>query len=248
MDPTQRFSSKAQVYDRYRPNFVPQAIADLKEAIDLTNDAMVIDIGAGTGMLARHLLTHFDIVVALEPNSEMRATATQRDDLSGCSYLAARAEAIPLVSASVDLITAGRVVHWLQPEPTRAEFRRIAKSGAWLAIARLRILDDDFLQAMLTLRTPENGFGTRDTDPMPGDVPLEFYFANESYQTITCTHTHRQNFDAFLGGLQSGSYAPDRDHPRYQNFLRAARETFKQLSHGGIMKLQLATEIHYGKI
>jgi ubiquinone/menaquinone biosynthesis C-methylase UbiE len=248
MDPTKRFSSKAQVYDRYRPNFAPEAITDLKEAIGFPNDAAVLDVGAGTGMLARLLLLHFDTVFALEPNPEMRATATQRNDLSRCGYLAARAEAIPLTANSVDLITAGRVVHWLQPEPTRAEFRRIAKPGAWLAIARLRVLDDDFLQAMRTLRTPENGFRTRETDPMPGDIPLEFYFANEAYQTITRTHTHRQNFDAFLGGLQSGSYAPDRDHPRYQNFLRAAREAFKQLSHGGIMKLQLTTEIHYGKI
>jgi ubiquinone/menaquinone biosynthesis C-methylase UbiE len=248
MDPTKRFSSKAQVYDRYRPNFAPEAIADLKDVISLPDDALVLDVGAGTGMLSRHLLRHFETVIALEPNPEMRAAATQRDNFSRCGYLAARAEAISLASNSVNLITAGRVMHWLQPEPTRAEFRRIAKPGAWLAIARLRILDDDFLQAMRILRTPENGFRTRETDPMPGDVPFEYYFANKSYQTITCSHTHRQNFDAFLGGLQSGSYAPDRDHPRYPNFLRAARETFKQFSHAGIMKLQLETRIHYGKI
>jgi ubiquinone/menaquinone biosynthesis C-methylase UbiE len=248
MDPTQRFSSKAQIYARYRPNFAPQAIADLKDATGLPNDAVVLDVGAGTGMLTRRLLAHFDTVFALEPNREMLTAATAQNDRTGCCYLAAQAEAIPLASTSADLIAAGRVVHWLQPEPTRAEFRRIAKPGAWLAITRLRVLGDDFLQAMHTLRTPENGFRTRETDPTPGDVPLEYYFANETYQTITHTHTHRQNFDAFLGGLQSGSYAPDKDHPRYPNFLQAARETFERFSDKGIMKLPLATEIHYGKV
>jgi len=249
MDPTKRFSSKAQVYARYRPDFSPQTIAVLKNATRLSSEARVIDIGAGTGMLSRHLLAHFATVYALEPNSEMRTVAcAEFGDLPGFCPLAAQAEAIPLATDSMDLITAGRVLHWLQPEPTRTEFRRIAKSDAWLAIVRLRMLDEDFLKSMRELRTPENGFRTRNEDPHPGDVPIEFYFADEQYQTLTFLHTHRQTLEAFIGGLQSGSYAPDSDHPLFENFLKAARDVFETLSKGEIMTLQVSTEILFGKL
>jgi SAM-dependent methyltransferase len=249
MDPIRRFSSKAQVYARYRPDFSAQAIAALKDATRLSLEARVIDIGAGTGMLTQHLLAHFATVYALEPNSEMRTIAgAEFGDLTGFGPLGAQAETIPLAANSIDLITAGRVMHWLQPEPTRAEFQRIAKPDAWLAIVRLNMIDDAFLQAMRELRTPENGFRTRSEDPHPGDVPVEFYFADGRYQTLTFLHTHQQTFEAFVGGLQSGSYAPDSDHPRFDNFLHAARDFFEALSEGDTMTLQVSTEILFGKL
>jgi len=249
MDPTKRFSSKAQVYARYRPDFSPQAIAALKDTTRFSPETRVIDIGAGTGMLTQHLLTHFATVYALEPNFEMRTVAcAELGNFPGFCPLAAQAEAIPLATGSMDLITAGRVLHWLQPEPTRAEFRRIAKPDAWLAIVRLNMIDKAFLQAMRDLRTSENGFRTRSQDPHPGDVPIEFYFADEQYQTLNFLHAHQQTLAAFIGGLQSGSYAPDSDHPRFENFLQAARDVFEVLSEGEIMTLQVSTEILFGKL
>ena len=174
--------------------------------------------------------------------------AASIEDSPGFQALAAQAEAIPLAENSMDLITAGRVLHWLQPEPTRAEFRRVAKVGAWLVVARLQMLDETFLQVMRELRTPENGFRHRNEDPHPGDVPIEFYFAEGKFQTITIQHTRQQGFSDFVGGQQSGSYAPDENHPRYENFLRAARAAFDRLSIGENMTLHMATEICYGKI
>jgi len=139
-------------------------------------------------------------------------------------------------------------MHWLQPEPTRAEFRRIAKPGTWLAIAGLRMVDERFLEAMRELRTPENGFRTRNEDPFPGDVPVEYYFAGKQYQTLTFSHTHQQTFEAFLGGLQSGASAPDEDHPCFDNFRQAAQDVFERFSSHGLMRLQVSTEIHYGAV
>jgi SAM-dependent methyltransferase len=133
MDPTKRFSDKAQVYTRYRQDFAPEAIAALLAATGLARTATVLDVGAGIGMLTRHLLAHFDCAYALEPNREMRqASKTALGAFPGFHSLAARAEEIPLSASSVDLIAAGRVLHWLQPEPTRAEFRRLAnRAPGW---------------------------------------------------------------------------------------------------------------------
>jgi len=250
MDPTQRFSTKAQVYARYRQDFAPEAIAALVTATGLTRTATVLDVGAGTGMLTRHLLGHFDCVYALEPNFEMRQAAEAAlIAFPGFHLLAARAEEIPLSYHSVDLITAGRVLHWLQPKPTRAEFWRIAKPGTWLAVVRLNMLDEPFLEAMRALRIPEYGFRPRGEEAiLPGNVDVEFYFAGETCETITFQHTHRQNFESFLGGVQSGSYAPDESHSRYGDFRLAAERVFDHLSADGILSTQLATEIHLGQI
>ena len=191
MDPTKIFSSKAQVYARYRPDFAPQAIATLKDMIGLPHGSLVVDVGAGTGTLTRHLLGHFATVCALEPNPEMLAAAVDElGDFPGFRPLAARVEGIPLTRDSVDLITAGQVMYWLQPEPTRVEFRRIAKPCAWLAIAYHHMVDERLLEAIRELRTPENGFHTRVDDPLPGDVPPEYYFVDEQFQTLNFSHTH----------------------------------------------------------
>ena len=249
MDPTQRFSVKSQVYARYRQDFAPEAIAALVTATGLPCTASVLDVGAGTGILTRHLLEHFGCVYALEPNLEMRLMAQNGlGAFCGFHCLAAQAEEIPLPNRSVDLITAGRVLHWLQPKPTRTEFRRIAKPEAWLAVVRLNMLDEPFLEAMRTLRVPEYGFRPREEATLPGNVDVEFYFAGGTCKTFSFQHTHQQNFESFLGGLQSGSYAPDEDHPCYEDFRQAAERIFDTLSTNGILTTQLATEICLGQI
>lgn len=249
MDPTQRFSHKAQVYARYRMDFNPQVISAIREMTDLPASARVLDVGAGTGMFTRHLLGYFEQVYALEPNPAMRATAAaELADFPGFRAFAARAEEIPLAATSVDLITAGRVLHWLQPEPTRRAFQRIAKPGAWLIVARLQTLGEDYHQSLREIRTPENGFRTREHDPHPGDVPVEYYYSGGQCQIIQIPHSIEQDFTAFMGGLQSGSYAPDEGQPGFEEFQQAAWQIFERLGDGKTITLQVVTEIHCGKL
>lgn len=52
------YSSKTENYARYRWDYAPEAIATILTTTGLAPDAVIADIGAGTGILTKHLLDH----------------------------------------------------------------------------------------------------------------------------------------------------------------------------------------------
>ena len=74
-NPTERFSSRVENYVRYRPSYPPAAIELLQRRCGLHRDAVVADLGSGTGILTRLLLPCAAQVLAVEPNAPMRAAA-----------------------------------------------------------------------------------------------------------------------------------------------------------------------------
>jgi len=77
MDPTRRFSSKAEKYAKYRWDYAPQAIQTIFEVTHLSAESSVADIGSGTGILTRHFVDKVKCVFAVEPNREMRQLAVE---------------------------------------------------------------------------------------------------------------------------------------------------------------------------
>ena len=132
---TERFSGRVQAYLNYRPRFPREIVPFLREHGALTDDAVVADIGAGTGMLAEVFLEAGHRVLAVEPNAEM---------LEACRALAARhpalevvegsAEATTLPEASVDLIAVGRAMHWFDWPRAHREFARILCPDGWVLV------------------------------------------------------------------------------------------------------------------
>src|SRR5580658_7790634 len=116
LDPTMRFSTRAEAYARYRPAYPREMIDLLERECGLTPASRIADIGSGTGLLARLFLDFGCEVTGIEPNPEMRA--------AGEKILAAeprfrsvdgRAEATGLPDGSVDFVTAGQAFHWFEP-------------------------------------------------------------------------------------------------------------------------------------
>jgi ubiquinone/menaquinone biosynthesis C-methylase UbiE len=246
-DSTQLYSTKAQKYTRFRPDFNPEAIASFVEISGLRKDSVVADVGSGTGILTRHLLDHFDTVYAVEPNDAMRQVAEANlGENPGFSSLAAPAEKIPLPDDSIELITVGQAIHWFQPEPALAEFQRIAKPGAWLLLATITTLDEKLKDAVRGIFTEENGIPPKTQQTPSRDVPIRYFFANGEYKTRLFPHLHPETWESFLGGIGTASFAPDEGHPRYKNFKTAARQVFDRFSQNGILNWQIATEISCG--
>ena len=106
MDPTGVFSTKAEKYVRYRWDYAPTAIQRTFEQNGITSHSVVVDIGAGTGILTRHFVGRCTLVYAIEPNEPMRSLAQQAmKNQAGCRVLDGRAEATGLPDHSVDLVT-----------------------------------------------------------------------------------------------------------------------------------------------
>ena len=249
MDTTAVFSTKARKYARYRWDYAPQAIQAVLDATQLSRTSVVADVGAGTGILTKHLAGHVGRLYAVEPNPEMRSVA--QSELRGypsVEVVDGRAEAIPLPAHSVDLITVAQAIHWFDPEPTRREFTRILKPGGWLALLRNYGTDEALGRAMRSLRSPENGVELQRSTPRPEGRPPGYYYRDADFLHNTFPFALREPWEAFIGALISAADMPDEDHPLYANFERAARQVFDRFSTGGLLEVRGETELCLGQI
>jgi SAM-dependent methyltransferase len=120
------FGEVASHYDRFRPG-PPRAAVDW---ILPTHMRKVVDLGAGTGALARLLVDKADAVVAVEPDDRMRAVLSE--EVPGITAVAGRGESMPLPDSSVDAVVASSSWHWMDLIPTLHEVARILVPGGTL--------------------------------------------------------------------------------------------------------------------
>jgi SAM-dependent methyltransferase len=122
------FGSVAVEYAALRPGYPPDAVAFLTG----TSPRRVLDLGAGTGLLAEVLVAAGHDVVAVDPAPEMLAELTVR--LPGVDVLVAGAEALPLADGSVDVVVVGQAAHWFDPVTAAGEMRRVLRPGGGVGL------------------------------------------------------------------------------------------------------------------
>jgi SAM-dependent methyltransferase len=249
MDTICRFSSKADIYAQYRWDYTPEAIEAIFEVTGLSGEAVIADIGSGTGALSRHLVERVRRLFAIEPNPEMRLVAVEA--LGGYASFCSRAglaEATGLADNGVDLISVGRAIHWFPDESTRIEFRRILKPGGWLAILRIPCMDKALLEAIKAIQTEENGWNVAGDKSRLKMKPLNFYYGHEEFLSLSFPAVKQETWPEFLGRIASISSAPDKSHPRYPHFEKAARRVFEQFGSNDRITINIATELFLGQM
>jgi SAM-dependent methyltransferase len=133
MDPTGRFSDRADDYAKYRPSYPPEAISAIVDSLAPANPRTLTaaDIGAGTGIFSRLLAARGVLVLAIEPNEAMRLAAAPHANVD---FRPGSAESTGLKDASVDLITCAQAFHWFKHDTSLPEFRRILKPTGKVSI------------------------------------------------------------------------------------------------------------------
>jgi SAM-dependent methyltransferase len=126
------FETVAAEYERHRPDYPEEALRWAAELLGLAPGARVLDVGAGTGKLARGLVALGFRVVAVEPGGAMLDQL--RLAVPEAEALEAPAEAIPLPDASVDAVFAGQAYHWFDREQALPELHRVITHGGGLAL------------------------------------------------------------------------------------------------------------------
>ena len=131
LNPTGRFSDRAEDYRRYRPDYPTAALNAILEGLGDPAELEAADVGAGTGIASRQLAAHGVRVLAVEPNAEMRAAAIPHP---GIEWRAGTAEATGLDSGIVGLVLCAQAFHWFRAQQALAEFSRILRPGGRLAL------------------------------------------------------------------------------------------------------------------
>jgi SAM-dependent methyltransferase len=90
----------------------------------------VVDLGAGTGALARLLMERADEVVAVEPDDRMRAVL--EESVHGAHVVKGTGESMPLPDGTVDAVLASSSWHWVDPQRALPEVARVLVPGGIL--------------------------------------------------------------------------------------------------------------------
>jgi SAM-dependent methyltransferase len=126
------FSAGADAYERSRPDYPADAVAQLAERLDLRPGRIVLDVGAGTGKLTRLLVPTGARVIALEPLAAMRSKLVET--APGAEVLDGLAEALPLPDDSVDGAVCAQAFHWFDAPRALTELHRVLRPASWLVL------------------------------------------------------------------------------------------------------------------
>jgi len=131
------FGRTASDYSKYRQGFPDQWFEAIVQKGIIKPDSHVLDLGTGTGTIARGLALKGFKTVGLDPAEELLKEAKKLDVAAGVEvhYLTGRAEQTKLPSESFHAITAGQCWHWFNGVEVAQECKRLLKPKGAIIIA-----------------------------------------------------------------------------------------------------------------
>lgn len=130
------FGRTASDYARHRAGFPSSMFDRLSQYGIGARGQRVVDVGAGTGTVARGFALRGCEVVGIDPSENLVREARGLDQEVGVSvdYRIATAEQTGLEDGSVDVYAAGQCWHWFDRPRAAAEARRVLGPGGAIVI------------------------------------------------------------------------------------------------------------------
>ena len=122
-----RFASTVAYYKSARPPYGAAFFEAVALELTLDRSQRLLDVGAGPGILAIGFAPYCGEVVGVDPEPgmvEAARAAARRADV-GVAFIEGRFEDVAAKLGAFDIVTIGRAIHWLEPEPARAALDRI---------------------------------------------------------------------------------------------------------------------------
>ena len=205
LDPTGRFSDRAQDYAKFRPDYPGAAIDALLRGLAGPAEPTAADVGAGTGILSALVAARGVRVLAIEPNAAMRAAAVPHALIS---WRDGTAEATGLPAASVELVMCAQAFHWFRQRDAIAEFHRILRPGGRLAIMwNNRDPDDTLTRSYIEAIRAVNGEHPIERRAFePAVVDADGLFTPPRLESFA--HSQELDLAGLIGRATSASYVP----------------------------------------
>jgi SAM-dependent methyltransferase len=131
------FARTASDYARHRAGFPAELLDRLNARGIARAGARVVDLGTGTGSLARLFAAHGCTVTGVDIAGPLLAQAQRLDQEAGLEieYVETPAEATGLPDGAFDVVSAGQCWHWFDRPAAAREVARLLTDGGSVVIA-----------------------------------------------------------------------------------------------------------------
>ena len=143
------FDQVAAEYDRNRPRYPEELIAEACECATIERGDPILEIGCGSGQLTSSLLARGFRVVVVEPGEQLMSLAAQNLGGSGAvEFVNARFEDAPVPAGQFRAVFSASAFHWIDPDISWEKVARVLVPGGTLALiqycglAEERSIDD----------------------------------------------------------------------------------------------------------
>lgn len=211
------FGQAADRYDEARPSYPEQLFNDLVELATLDEDAVLLEVGCGTGKATRPLARRGFRIICLElaptlatvaarnlvefPNAEVVTTSFERWEPSGQTF---------------DLVHAATSWHWIDPQIRYEKAASILKAGGAIAFfSTIHAFPEDADPFFFEIQDTYEAIGEAFPDeewppPPPEEVPdeTEEIVASGLFDEVEVRRyvwEERYNADAYIGLLDTFS-------------------------------------------
>jgi 2-polyprenyl-3-methyl-5-hydroxy-6-metoxy-1,4-benzoquinol methylase len=139
-----RFASTVAYYESARPPYGAAFFQAAALELGLDRSQRLLDVGAGPGILAIGFAPYCREALGVDPEPGMVEAARAAAKRAGVSvsFIEGRFENVAARLGAFDIVTIGRAIHWLEPEPARAALDRIlAPRGCVLVCGATSVKD-----------------------------------------------------------------------------------------------------------
>lgn len=129
------FDEVPDLYDRVRPGYPPELIADLVTQTNLVESAQVLEVGCGSGQATQSLAERGYSITAVEPGAGLARLAQQKlEAFPNVSIQISKFEDWDAKDQRFDLLVAAASWHWVDPAVGWRRAHEVLRPGGWMAI------------------------------------------------------------------------------------------------------------------
>lgn len=127
------FAGTAWYYARYRPGYPNAVLERLRTEFDLDGTGRLLDLGCGTGELARSLSQDVEEAIGVDASPDMLTEArlqAEAEGITNVQWVCQRAEDLPSELGPFRLTTIGNSFHWMDQRAVLDDvYRRTGQGG-----------------------------------------------------------------------------------------------------------------------